>query len=140
MSKLLKRLSDPASGGVYRAAQESDIRAALFGSAHDLATVRLASGKAAMLAAIADSLEFPEWFGGNWDALEDCLSDLSWRRGAAHVILFSQAKPGDDLGILLDVLGAVAEFWRARGRPFFAVFIDPAAVLCLPALYREKCR
>ncbi|PPK69096.1 barstar family protein [Actinokineospora auranticolor] len=30
------------------------------------------------LAAIANALSFPDWFGHNLDALHDCLIDLSW--------------------------------------------------------------
>lgn len=26
----------------------------------------------------AESFDFPEWFGDNWDALADCLTDLTW--------------------------------------------------------------
>ena len=91
-----------------------------------------------MLASIAASLGFPDWFGGNWDALEDCLTDLSWREGDAHVFLFSHPSADDDLGILLDVLASAAEFWRERGQVFFAVFVDPGGTLKLPELYREK--
>jgi hypothetical protein len=131
-------MSDPAKSGVYRASHDRDIRDALAGSAHDLVPVALGAGKAAMLEAIARSLAFPDWFGGNWDALEDCLTDLSWRKAAARVILLSNAAPGDDLGILQDVLASAAEYWRERGGIFFAVFIDPAGTLGLPALYREK--
>lgn len=43
--------------------------------------LRVPSGiraKADLLAALADAGRFPGWFGGNWDALEDCLRDLSW--------------------------------------------------------------
>jgi len=138
VSKLLDRLSDPAKSGVYRASQDRDIRDALAGSTHDLVPVALGAGKAAMLAAIARPLDFPDWFGGNWDALEDCLTDLSWRKASARVILLSDAVPGDDLGILQDVLASAAEYWRERGEVFFAVFIDPAGRLGLPALYREK--
>jgi hypothetical protein len=138
VSKLLERLSDPAKSGVYRVAHDRDVRDALSASAHDLVAVTLAPGKAAMLAAIARALAFPEWFGGNWDALEDCLADLSWRRAAARVILLADAAPGDDLGILQDVLAAAAGYWRERGQGFFAIFIDPAGKLALPALYKEK--
>ena len=49
-------------------------------------------------------LRFPDWFGENWDALEDCLSDLSWREAAGHVLVFDNAKAGDDFGVLVDVL------------------------------------
>ena len=41
----------------------------------DLAGVR---GKAAFLARCAAALNLPGWFGHNWDALHDCLTDLSW--------------------------------------------------------------
>ena len=140
MNNLLARLSDPAKSGVYRTANERAIRDALSGSAHDVAAVGLGPGKDAMLTSIAKALAFPGWFGGNWDALEDCLSDLSWRKGGARVILFSDAISGDDLGVLLDVLGSVAESWRERSIPFYAVFVDPAGSLSLPALDDEKIR
>ncbi|WP_446686701.1 barstar family protein [Pseudofulvimonas gallinarii] len=31
---------------------------------------------------MAAVFRFPEWFGDNWDALADCLADLSWWLGA----------------------------------------------------------
>lgn len=88
---------------------------------------------------LADTLRFPDWFGGNWDALEDCLGDLSWRPGNGHVLVFRnwQALTSDDLGVLIDVLRSSAESWSGRGRPFFAVLIDPQARLALPPLHRE---
>lgn len=137
MSKLLARLSDPLKSGVYRVAHDQDVRDALKSGEFDVAAVMLPSGKAEMLAAISAALAFPEWFGGNWDALEDCLADLSWRKGAGHVILISNAKRGDEYGILCDILALVAEHWRGRGQPFFAVFIDPERKLALPGLYKE---
>jgi|SRR5207247_996686 len=34
--------------------------------------------KDALLSFLATSLSFPGYFGMNWDALDECLSDLSW--------------------------------------------------------------
>lgn len=31
-----------------------------------------------LLQRIADGLKFPDYFGGNWNALIDCLSDMTW--------------------------------------------------------------
>ena len=56
MSKLLARLSDPAKSGVYRIAQECDIREALSGAAHEVVAVLLGPGKEEMLRSIAKSL------------------------------------------------------------------------------------
>lgn len=37
-----------------------------------------APDKASVLAAFAAALDFPTWFGGNYDALADAVGDLSW--------------------------------------------------------------
>lgn len=142
MSKLLQRLSDPAKSGVYRAPHERDIAQVLSGSKLSLARIDLAGvqGKDALLERIARALKFPSWFGGNWDALEDCLTDLSWSDAAGHVLVITGARASDERGVLVDILGSAAAFWAERPegkrRPFFAVFIGEAPDL--PVLYRER--
>ena len=142
MSKLRERLEDPARSGVYRATRSDAIDEAVRGSrlSYARADVPAGGGKAAALEAIARAMAFPDWFGANWDALEDCLTDLSWRKADGHVIVIAGASdlPQDELGILVDVLDASAGFWEARGKPFFAVMLDPARELGLADLHREK--
>lgn len=133
MSKLLQRLRDAKRSGVYRASDTNAIHTAAAGSELDVVLIDAAQKP---LEKIARALAFPEWFGGNWDALEDSLGDLSWRRGEGHVLVFS-GYPAQDLERLIDVLRSSAEYWGGRRKPFFAVFVDPARELALPDLYRE---
>ncbi len=125
------RLDDAKRSGVYRACSAADVLAAARGL--EVARIDLygARDKAGLLAAIARALAFPDWFGGNWDALEDCLTDLSWRPGAAHILVFEATEgiAGDDLGVLRDVLSSSAQYWAGRGTPFFAVFVPGPATL-----------
>jgi hypothetical protein len=134
MGKLIKRLQDASRSGVYRAASAEEIMDAVRGSKLCVARIRFGP-KEQLLKNIAAALDFPGWFGANWDALEDCLSDLA---GQGYVLLFEGAGPGDDLGILIDVLRSTAESWAARGKPFFAVFIEPARSLPLPDLFTPR--
>ncbi len=142
MRTLLARLRDATRSGVYRAARADDILDATAGSGLRVARIALdgAQDKAALLERVARALDFPSWFGGNWDALEDCLSDLSWAPADGHVLLFEgrPAAPADDLAVLSDILGSVAGSWAERDRPFFAVFVGGAEAL--PPLYRERGR
>jgi len=142
LGKLTQRLNDAARSGVYRAAGDEEIEDAVRGTRLDLTRIALEGieDKESLLARLGEALGFPDWFGGNWDALEDCLGDLSWRPGEGHILLFSAgaALPADDLGILLDVLKSAAAFWAERGRPFFAVFMDPEHTMALPELFRRK--
>jgi hypothetical protein len=136
-SKLLQRLRDPSRSGVYRVSRAEDIVDAVKGSEVSLARLAFAD-KARLLKNIASALHFPDWFGHNWDALEDCLTDLSWREAPAYVLLIDNPKPGDDLGVLTDILRSSAESWAGRGKPFFAVFVDPGRALSLPELFRQS--
>ena len=129
--KLLQRLSDPTRSGVYRVTRADEVVQALRGAGLSLVRIDLAQP---VFDAFARALAFPAWFGGNWDALEDCLVDLSWREAAGHVLLL---EGGEASPTLLAVLDAAAQFWRGEGRPFFAVVVDPRKAAGLPELFRE---
>lgn len=135
MGKLGQRLGDASRSGVYRVGAAPTVLEVARESGLDVARI---DARDDVLERIARALGFPAWFGRNWDALEDCLGDLSWRGAAGgHVIVFDAFPQGDALGVLLDVLASAAADWAGRGRPFFAVFVDPRRELSLPDLYLE---
>jgi hypothetical protein len=134
LGKLTERLMDATRSGVYRVARADEVVDAVQGTGNALARIRYAD-KPALMKNIAGALRFPDWFGANWDALEDSLSDLPEQ---GYVLLFEGAQPGDELGVLIDVLRSSAEWWLGRGKPFFAVFVDPARTVPLPDLFRER--
>jgi RNAse (barnase) inhibitor barstar len=142
MGKLLGRMKDASRSGVYRATGDPVVLEVAGEAGLEVLELPLAAVKSKedLLKTLAQALGFPKWFGGNWDALEDCLSDLSWRDASGWVLIFRDfdALPRDDLGVLLEVLASAAQFWAERGKPFFAVFIDPRRSLALPDLYKEK--
>jgi hypothetical protein len=140
MSKLLQRLSDASKSGVYRTSRTDEIVQATLGSALHVARIDLtgAAGKETLIERIAKALAFPAWFGANWDALEDCLSDLSWMTAGGYVLLIegAAAVPLVERGTLVDILASAAASWAERGLPFFAVFLD--GPWTLPELYNAR--
>ncbi len=82
----------------------------------------------------ARALEFPDYFGHNWDALEECLADLGWLPAKGYVILITEAQsviPGDDeeYETLLKILNDAGEAWSKgqtadeRRAPFHVFFV-----------------
>ena len=136
----MQRLGDASKSGVYRTSRMDEILDATRGSVLQVSRIDLAGAadKDALMERIARALEFPSWFGGNWDALEDCLTDLSWSKADGHVLLLEGAAelPADERGILVDILAAAAAWWIDRKRPFFAVFLGSS--LALPELYNSR--
>ena len=86
-----------------------------------------AAPKAAILAALSSELRFPDWFGDNWDALQDALCDLSWLPGNRGIVLIVEgseavraAAPGE-FETFLEVLRSAARYWEKEGRPFLVL-------------------
>lgn len=52
---------------------------------------RKATTRAAFLDETSAALQFPLYFGGNWDAFYDCVTDLSWLRAEAVVLFIADA-------------------------------------------------
>lgn len=113
-------IAPPDLGALVKAAKKADLRLLRV----DLKGVR---DKQGLLTAIATALKFPEWFGDNWDALEDCLTDLSWLKARGYVLLLEHcAELGKhaprELDVAVGVFESVAEYWQEHNRPFWALF------------------
>jgi RNAse (barnase) inhibitor barstar len=86
-----------------------------------------ARSSSSLMEGIAKSLKFPSYFGHNWDALDECLRDLSWLKFEALVLWVENA--GDlwrnsthDAGMLVGIWLSAAEEWSGEGKPFHLVF------------------
>jgi len=124
---------DPARSGVYRlpdtaawAPQVAATECALWRV--DLAKVR---SRASLLVALAEALDLPDWFGHNWDALQDCLTDLSWRPAPGYVVVMENcgglaASAPETFATTLEVFRHAARWWADEQVPFW-VFVGGLA-------------
>ena len=101
------------------------------GRAAGLSTYRVVLGegddKAALLGSVARSLSFPNWFRPNWDALADCLTDLSWLPANQRVLVVTTlpeptAHGAADAEIFFNILAQAVYRWAATSTPLTVVF------------------
>ena len=123
----------PVKSGVYLAPDDtSALRAATEAERFSWYELNLGrvGNKREFLAACAKGLRFPRSFGGNWDALADCLKDLA----ADFVVSLRNCEPfaegaADDYAMALEVFQDAADFWRERGSLFIVlVDVEPEGV------------
>ena len=93
----------------------------------DLDTARVAS-EAGLLAELARAFRFPDYFGGNWDAADECLRDLSWLPARGYVLRIPNAESlwrslPVATGRLVETWLFCAGEWARRGVSFHLVFV-----------------
>lgn len=90
--------------------------------------LRHAGNVPGFIKALSRDLAFPVWFGGNLDALHDCLTDLSWHPATGYVITLDgsaklSANP-TSFAAFNEVLASVVETWQARNIPFRIFYLQ----------------
>lgn len=128
MSGLAGALAGHHPAGVYRwhaAFAVADVRHTVEHAGWRFAAVDgwTHQDKAAFLTAIGTALDFPDWYGVNFDALADCLRDISGPDGAGTVLLWDGWGPlaNDDrhaFDVAVDVLAG-----RSGDQPPFVVLL-----------------
>jgi len=143
MDSLLTLLPNSKRAGVYRSAIGSDEIVAAAKTAGlqvykiDLAKAR---GKLGLFDALSKALKFPAHFGKNWDALNDCLTDLAWLDSNGWVLILANgksfaAKYLADFDMALDLFNGVATCWQEDGKPFWVIVQDqPGWAADLPVI------
>jgi hypothetical protein len=80
-----------------------------------------------LLDALAVGFSFPGYFGRNWDAVDECLRDLSWLPADGYVLVVAGAErfwrrdPRLPAKLIRSWLFC-AEIWARRETPFHLVF------------------
>ena len=121
--------------GVYlidAAEREQVLRHGAFPAAFAIAVLDGAAvgSRAGFFQEIARRLHFPDYFGHNWDAVFDCLTDLNWLPAAGYVLVLdgfdhlARSEPGQwDIG--LKVLREACAFWQPLSRSMAVLLYGP---------------
>jgi len=127
---LHKVLAQPRQAGIYRLPQ--NCRTALrkaaealgfkcfsvnFDESGDIDTALLALGR---------DLDFPDWYGRNLDALNDCLTDLAWHSAPGYVIAIAGANAlranTEAFCTLNEVFTSAVAAWQAQDVALWVVY------------------
>jgi RNAse (barnase) inhibitor barstar len=84
---------------------------------------RRIADKKEFIDACARAMHFPDYFGKNWDALEESLRDLEWAPASAgylvlydHAGRFLRSRPAD-FATALAILRSATDHWAGTGTP-----------------------
>jgi hypothetical protein len=82
--------------------------------------------KQVLIATLDKQLSFPDYFGGNWDAFEECLRDLSWLPTGRVILTHADVPLVNDIPnarIYLAILsGAVGKMSKSEDHALSVVF------------------
>ena len=140
----IKELAAAGASGLFRVDEETQLRAVeqVAGSAGML--FRVLDGRSmrtldGVFAEFARQLEFPNYFGENWAALDECITDLEWLDGTGYCIaiihpdqIFAAAELDQSATLAKILVNAVREWsrpveegeaWDRPGRLFCVVFV-----------------
>jgi hypothetical protein len=88
------------------------------------------AGEADFLIEAARTLRFPDYFGHNWNAFEECIRDLEWLPARGYVLVlagyerFARNDPRN-WKIGLDVLKEAVNAWGRTDTPMYVVLQGP---------------
>jgi len=93
--------------------------------------------KKALFAWYANSLSLPNYFGANWDALDECLRDLSWIQQRKIILVHSKlplsGNKADQL-TYVEMLNSVVQSWNSDDAHDITVIFDPSCQSAINAL------
>jgi len=141
------KLIESRTGGVFRCHAPLSDRALESAALKALQVVSVgltaARDKNAFLNTLAKALEFPAYFGHNWDAFYDCLLELEHGEGGGTLLVlreasgFARAEP-EEFTAAIDTLADAADYWKGEDKALLAV-VELEAPALAPELPEINC-
>lgn len=108
------------------------------------------SNKEELFQEFAATLQFPYYFGNNWDAFDECINDLSWLPADRYIFFITNlnkvlSRNPKDLVLFLYYLNEAVIDWNQdnefrKNKPFHLIFHceNEFAEICKKILQREN--
>jgi len=135
MNPLSVRLKDINEAGIHQLnCTVDELRAAARQAEFALFEMDLADvqSKGEFLAAFAQAINAPDWFGMNWDAMADALDDFSWQPAAGYILLLHHSTGQQilsaldhseaDYNTMNEIFADTVDFWKTQNKPFWIFF------------------
>jgi len=126
-----KLLSGKLAAGMYRLTSEADANALLTeireqGGIPFYFDGRAITDKASFLRMAAAALNFPDYFGSNWDAFEECVTDLEWIAKGPRVVIYDYVSKFSEQnqkewGVANSILADAAEQSKEGKAPLYVL-------------------
>jgi RNAse (barnase) inhibitor barstar len=83
-------------------------------------------GRHELFQELSKGLNFPDYFGNNWDALDECINDLSWLSETSIYVIHNGFPALDEQEIMnyWDTIKTAVENWKAKSHKKFAVIFE----------------
>jgi RNAse (barnase) inhibitor barstar len=122
---VIESILEEAKGGVWYIVAHKEPRALQkLAKAADFAFFHIdgknIERKEQLMNAVATALHFPGDFGRNWDAMEECLTDMEWVDAEGYLIYYDHIDPliaahPDQFETLLEILRDAVASWKEDG-------------------------
>ncbi|MDX2220213.1 MAG: barstar family protein [Burkholderiales bacterium] len=71
-------------------------------------------------------MHFPDYFGNNWDAFEECITDFEWLDAEGFVIHFDHtdnfaAHHESQLETVVELFQDAVDYWKGEGKPMLVL-------------------
>jgi len=71
---------------------------------------------------------FPDYYGRNWDAFEECIKDFEWYPAECYLILYDHfevfaAYSPEDFRVALTIFKSAIKYWEEKNRITFYVLL-----------------
>jgi RNAse (barnase) inhibitor barstar len=78
----------------------------------------------------AAAFQFPDYFGENWNAFDECLDDLEWLPATEYVLLLLEAgdalshESEEEFSVFIRILHSVSQSWHDTQQKTFEVLLQ----------------
>jgi RNAse (barnase) inhibitor barstar len=104
-----------------------------------VAQISRVKGKSELLSELNKVLNFPDYFGYNWEALSDCLRDFSWIKEKGIALIHSEIPnlTNGELKVYIEIIYDAVQDWKVEEAHYLKIIFPQKAEHIIQELIKD---